>query len=123
MGRVWRRVFREIQVALLNDVVLGTILFVVVWLWQGGVWNGTRCLITTVRATDGCVSAVIAIATIRSAPGLESYLETVRWADPSTRAQERLYERHGFAVAEVVPMTDDWSMVSMKRPAATTSGG
>ena len=55
--------------------------------------------------------------------GLEGYLETTRWADPSKRAQERLYERHGFAVAEVVPMTDDWSMVSMKRPAATTSGG
>ena len=54
--------------------------------------------------------------------GLEGYLETVRWADPSRRAQERLYERHGFAVAEVVPMTDDWSMVTMKRPAATTSG-
>jgi len=55
--------------------------------------------------------------------GLEGYLETVRWADPSRRAQERLYERHGFAVAEVVPMTDDWSMVSMKRPAATRAGG
>ncbi len=55
--------------------------------------------------------------------GLEGYLETVRWADPSIRAQERLYERHRFAVAEVVPMTDDWSMVSMKRPATTTSGG
>jgi GNAT superfamily N-acetyltransferase len=55
--------------------------------------------------------------------GLEGYLETVRWADPSRRAQERLYERHGFAVAEVVPMTDDWSMVSMTRPPATTSGG
>jgi GNAT superfamily N-acetyltransferase len=53
--------------------------------------------------------------------GLEGYLETTRWADPSKRAQERLYERHGFVVAEVVPMTDDWSMVSMKRPAATTS--
>jgi GNAT superfamily N-acetyltransferase len=55
--------------------------------------------------------------------GLEGYLETVRWADPSRRAQERRYERHGFAVAEVVPMTNDWSMVSMKRPAATTSNG
>jgi GNAT superfamily N-acetyltransferase len=55
--------------------------------------------------------------------GLEGYLETTRWADPSRRAQERLYERHGFVVAEVVPMTDDWSMVSMKRPLATTSGG
>ena len=54
---------------------------------------------------------------------VEGYLETTRRADPSTRAQERLYERHGFAVAEVVPMTDDWSMVTMKRPAATTSGG
>jgi GNAT superfamily N-acetyltransferase len=55
--------------------------------------------------------------------GLAGYLETIRSFDPSRRAQERLYERHGFAVAEVVPMTDDWSMVSMKRPAATTSGG
>jgi GNAT superfamily N-acetyltransferase len=55
--------------------------------------------------------------------GLEGYLETTRWAGPSRRAQERLYERHGFAVAEVVPMTDDWSMVTMKRPAAMTSGG
>jgi GNAT superfamily N-acetyltransferase len=55
--------------------------------------------------------------------GLEGYLETVRWADPSKRAQERLYERHGFAVADVVPMTDDWSMVTMTRPGATTSGG
>jgi ribosomal protein S18 acetylase RimI-like enzyme len=55
--------------------------------------------------------------------GLESYLETTRWADPAKRAQERLYERHGFAVAEVVPMTDGWSMVTMKRPAAATSGG
>jgi GNAT superfamily N-acetyltransferase len=55
--------------------------------------------------------------------GLEGYLETTRWADPSRRAQERLYERHGFRVAEVVPMTNDWSMVTMKRPAATTSGG
>jgi GNAT superfamily N-acetyltransferase len=55
--------------------------------------------------------------------GLEGYLETIRSADPSKRAQERLYERHGFAVAEVVPMTEDWSMVSMKRPAATTPGG
>jgi GNAT superfamily N-acetyltransferase len=55
--------------------------------------------------------------------GLEGYLETTRWADPSRRAQERLYERHGFAVAEVVPMTDDWSMVTMRRPAATTSSG
>jgi GNAT superfamily N-acetyltransferase len=55
--------------------------------------------------------------------GLEGYLETTRWADPSKRAQERLYERHGFSVAEVVPMTDEWSMVSMKRPSATASVG
>jgi GNAT superfamily N-acetyltransferase len=55
--------------------------------------------------------------------GLPGYLETIRSADPSRRAQERLYERHGFTVAEVVPMTDDWSMVSMKRPAAPTPCG
>ena len=55
--------------------------------------------------------------------GLDGYLETVRWADPSRRAQERLYERHGFALAEVVAMTDDWSMVSMRRTAATRPTG
>ncbi|HSW41903.1 MAG TPA: GNAT family N-acetyltransferase [Patescibacteria group bacterium] len=55
--------------------------------------------------------------------GLEGYLETVRWADPARRAQERLYERHGFAVAEVVPMTDDWSMVTMRRPAGGVTRG
>lgn len=54
--------------------------------------------------------------------GLEGYLETIRPADPSTRAQERLYERHGFTVAEVVPMAEEWSMLSMRRPAATPSG-
>jgi GNAT superfamily N-acetyltransferase len=55
--------------------------------------------------------------------GLEGYLETVRWADPARRAQERLYERHGFAVDEVVPMTDDWSMVTMKRPTGEANHG
>jgi GNAT superfamily N-acetyltransferase len=55
--------------------------------------------------------------------GLPGYLETIRSADPSRRAQERLYERHGFAVTEVVPMTDDWSIVFMTRPASTTPGG
>lgn len=55
--------------------------------------------------------------------GLEGYLETTRWADPSRRAQERLYERHGFAVAEVVPMTDDWSVVTMTRPAGGVARG
>lgn len=54
---------------------------------------------------------------------LEGYLETVRWADPARRAQERLYERHGFAVAEVVPMTVDWSMVTMTRPVGGEARG
>jgi GNAT superfamily N-acetyltransferase len=55
--------------------------------------------------------------------GLEGYLETVRWADPARRAQERLYERHGFVVAKVVPMTDDWSIVTMRRPSARQARG
>jgi magnesium transporter len=55
VGRVWRRVFREIQVALLNDVVLGTILFVVVWLWQGQLGLGLMLFIALVCVT--CVSA------------------------------------------------------------------
>ncbi|WP_136708334.1 GNAT family N-acetyltransferase [Agromyces sp. H66] len=54
--------------------------------------------------------------------GLEGYLETIRWADASRRAQERLYERHGFSEAAVVPMTEDWSMVTMTRPAAGAAG-
>ncbi len=54
--------------------------------------------------------------------GLEGYLETVRWADPRRRAQERLYERHEFVVAHVVPVTDVWSMVTMKRPATAPTG-
>jgi magnesium transporter len=55
VGRVWRRVFREIQVALLNDLVLGAILFVVVWLWQGQLGLGIMLFIALVCVT--CVSA------------------------------------------------------------------
>lgn len=55
VGRVWRRVFREIQVALLNDVVLGAILFVAVWLWQGHVGLGILLFVALVCVT--CVSA------------------------------------------------------------------
>lgn len=54
-GRVWRRVFREIQVALLNDIVLGIILFGVVMLWQGEVGLGVLLFAALVSVT--CVAA------------------------------------------------------------------
>ena len=57
VGHVWRRVFRELQVALLNDVVLGLILFAVVTVWQGEVGLGLLLWVTLVCVT--CVSAFL----------------------------------------------------------------
>ena len=57
VGRVWRRVFRELQVALLNDLVLGIILFAVVTIWQGEVGLGLLLWVTLICVT--CVSAFL----------------------------------------------------------------
>jgi magnesium transporter len=40
LGHTWRRIFRELQVALLNGLVLGTVLFGLVYLWQHDVALG-----------------------------------------------------------------------------------
>jgi magnesium transporter len=57
VGRVWRRVFRELQVALLNDLVLGIILFAVVTAWQGEIGLGLLLWVTLICVT--CVSAFL----------------------------------------------------------------
>jgi len=50
---------------------------------------------------------------------LSAYLETVRWHDPGKPSLERFYVRLGYAVSEVLPMADDWSVLTMVRaPAA-----
>lgn len=61
VGRVWRRVFRELQVALLNDLVLGTLLFVVVWLWQGEVGLGVLLFVSLICVTSvaACMGALV----------------------------------------------------------------
>ena len=57
VGRLWRRVARELQVALLNDLVLGIILFAVVTVWQGEVGLGLLLWVTLICVT--CVSAFL----------------------------------------------------------------
>ena len=53
----WGRVFRELQVALLNDLVLGIILFAVVTAWQGEIGLGLLLWVTLICVT--CVSAFL----------------------------------------------------------------
>ena len=47
--------------------------------------------------------------------GLEAYLETIRWSDASKPSHERFYGSLGYEVAEVIPMTDAWSVLAMTR--------
>ena len=54
--------------------------------------------------------------------GRPGYLETVRWADPAMPSLERFYERQGYTVATVIPMTAEWSVLTMFRPPAPASG-
>jgi magnesium transporter len=56
-GHVWRRVLREVQVALLNDLVLGLILFGVVTMWQGEI--GLGFLLFTALVSVTCVAALM----------------------------------------------------------------
>jgi GNAT superfamily N-acetyltransferase len=51
--------------------------------------------------------------------GIGGYLETITYRDPATASSRSLYERHGFVLADEVPMTDDWSMITMHRAPAT----
>lgn len=51
------------------------------------------------------------------ADGTPAYLETIRWADPSRPSHERFYGRLGYVVEGVVPMTDEWEVLTMSRPA------
>lgn len=51
--------------------------------------------------------------------GRAAYLETIRWADASRPSLERFYTGQGYTVADEIPMTDEWSVLTMVRPAAT----
>ena len=53
--------------------------------------------------------------------GQSSYLETIRWSDPAKPSLERFYGRLGYAVAEVVPMTEEWEVLTMIRSAPPVS--
>jgi ribosomal protein S18 acetylase RimI-like enzyme len=57
------------------------------------------------------------------AAGVEAYLETIRWADATRPSHERFYGRLGYAVADVIPMTEEWSVLTMRRPAGGASLG
>ena len=48
--------------------------------------------------------------------GRPAYLETIRWADPARPSPERFYARLGYRVAEEVPISEDWSVLTMIRP-------
>ena len=50
------------------------------------------------------------------ADGKVAYLETIRWTDPARRSHERFYRRLGYGVTDVVPMTDEWEVLTMTRP-------
>jgi GNAT superfamily N-acetyltransferase len=47
--------------------------------------------------------------------GRAAYLETIRWSDPSRPSHERFYGRLGYAVKAVIPMTEEWSVLTMAR--------
>ncbi len=48
--------------------------------------------------------------------GKVAYLETIRWSDPAKPSHERFYGRLGYVVKEVVPMTEEWEVLTMARP-------
>ena len=50
------------------------------------------------------------------AASLEGYLETIRWSDPSRPSHEAFYGRRGFVVAAELEVSDDWRILTMKRP-------
>lgn len=52
------------------------------------------------------------------ADGKVGYLETIRWTDTARPSHERFYGRLGYAVSDVIPMTDEWSVLTMTRPPA-----
>jgi GNAT superfamily N-acetyltransferase len=51
---------------------------------------------------------------------IEAYLETIRWSDPRKPSHERFYGRLGYDITTEIPMTDEWSVLTMTRPAMTS---
>jgi len=52
--------------------------------------------------------------------GTSAYLETIRWTDPAKPSHERFYGRLGYVVRDVMPMTEEWMVLTMTRPAHPT---
>jgi len=48
---------------------------------------------------------------------LDGYLESIRWSDPARPSHERFYRRHGFEIASEIPVSADWTGLTMLRPA------
>jgi GNAT superfamily N-acetyltransferase len=48
--------------------------------------------------------------------GRPAYLETIRWSDTSRPSLERFYIGLGYDVADEIPMTEEWSVLTMVRP-------
>jgi len=53
------------------------------------------------------------------ADDIGAYLETIRWADTGRPSHERFYGRLGYSVTDVIPMTPEWSVLTMTRPVLT----
>ena len=56
------------------------------------------------------------------AAGRSAYLETIRWFDESQPSLERFYTSQGYSIADEVPMTEAWSVLTMVRPPAAPQG-
>jgi GNAT superfamily N-acetyltransferase len=52
--------------------------------------------------------------------GLDGYLETVAYADPGRPSHQKLYEHFGFVVEKQLPMVEEWSMITMRRPPSSS---
>jgi ribosomal protein S18 acetylase RimI-like enzyme len=57
------------------------------------------------------------------AAAMPAYLETIRWSDSQRPSLERFYTSHGFVVSDLVPMTEEWQVLTMTRPPALASAG
>lgn len=57
------------------------------------------------------------------AEAMPAYLETIRWSESQKPSLERFYTSFGFEVSDVLPMTGDWQVLTMTRPAASIDPG
>ena len=50
---------------------------------------------------------------------MPAYLETIGWSDPQKPSLRRFYTTLGFELSDTIPMTDEWQVLTMTRPAAS----